>query len=150
MALNNNNSCIGRQQNGGLTEDDNSIEDGTGTTLEDHIESTLCRILPEVIQAVISTQQRHDSSPPSMNCVRSTSINGNTNTEQTNRPRPVETHERASEFIIQAQGLPTQGLMNYQGAPITLGTQQTDSASLSARTGAGEHSGAILNVVDLI
>ena len=135
--------ATGRQQNGGLA-DDNNTEDRTVTTLEDRIESTVRRILPEVVQAVVSTQQRLDSCPPSMDCGRSTS-DGNTNSEQTNRPRPIQTNEGASEFIVQAQGLPAQGLMNYQGAPTALGAQQTDFASLSAGTGAGEHSGTIFN-----
>ena len=124
----------GRQQNDGQAQDiDNiSMEDGTITTLEDRIKSTVRRILLEVIQVVISTQKRHDSSSPSMDCERTTITNCNTNTEQT-RPtcRLLETHEHVSEFIIQAQGLPAQGPVNYQGTPTTLGAQQTDFASLS-------------------
>ena len=107
------------------------MEDGTGTTLEDRIESTMRRILPEVVQAVISTQQRHDSSPPFMDCGRTTSTNCNTNTEQA-RPRPspgpIETREGASEFIIQAQGLPTQGPVNYQGTHRVLSTGRRGEA----------------------
>ena len=83
------------------------MEDGTGTILEDHFESTVRQILPEVVQSVISTQQRHDSSPPSMGSERNTSTNGNANIEQIRpspRVRPIETRELcASEFIIQAQ-----------------------------------------------
>ena len=72
-----------------------------------------------------------------MDCGSTTSTNRNTNTvtEQT-RPAcgPIETRQHASECIIQSQGIPAQGPVNYQGA------QQTDFASLSAGTSAGEHS----------
>ena len=95
-----------------------------------------------VIQTMISTQQRHDSSPPSIDCRRTTSTNCKINTEQT-RPRPKETDEHASEFTIQAQGLPAQSPMNYQSAQTTFRAQQTDFASPFAGTLAGEHSGTI-------
>ena len=79
----------GRQQNDRQIQDvdDISMEDGTGTTLEDRIESTVHRILPKVIQVVISTQQRYDSSSPSMDCGSTTSTNRNiTRTLSLNRP----------------------------------------------------------------
>ena len=72
-----------------------------------------------------------------MDCGSTTGTNCNTNMvmEQT-RPTcgPIETHQQASECIIQSQRIPTQGPVNYQGA------QQTDFESLSAGTSAGEHS----------
>ena len=72
-----------------------------------------------------------------MDCGSTTGTNRSTNTvtEQT-RPTcgPIETHQHASECIIQSQGIPTQGPVHYQGA------QQTDFESLSASTNAGEHS----------
>ena len=80
----------GRQQNDRQIQDvdDISMEVGTGTTLEDRIESNVCRILPKVVQAVISTQQRHDSSSPSMDCGSTISTNRNTNTV-TEQTRPT-------------------------------------------------------------
>ena len=127
----------GRQQNDTQIQDVDDISMEDGTTLEDRIESTVRRILPEVVQAVISAQHRHDSSSPSMDCGSTTGTNRSTNTvmEQT-RPTcgPIETRQHASECIIQSQGIPAQGPVNYQGA------QQTDFESLSAGTSAGEHS----------
>ena len=127
----------GRQQNDRQIQDIDDISMEDGTTLEDRIESTVRRILPKVVQAVISTQHRHDSSSPSMDCGSATGTNCNTNTvtEQT-RPTcgPIETSQHASECIILSQGIPAQGPVNYQGA------QQTDFESLSAGISAGEHS----------
>ena len=124
----------GRQQNDRQIQDVDDISMEDGTTLEDRIESTVHRILPEVIQVVISTQHRHDSSSPSMDCGSTTGTNRNTNMvmEQT-RPTcgPIETHQHASECIIQSPGIPAQGPVNCQGA------QQTDFESLSAGTSAG-------------
>ena len=117
----------GRQQNDRQIQDVNDISMEDGTTLEDHIESTVRRILPKVVQVVISTQHRHDSSSPSMDCGSTTGTNRNMVTEQS-RPTcgPIETRQHASECIIQSQGP-----VNY------LGAQQTDFESLSAGTSAG-------------
>ena len=129
------------------------MEDGTRTTLEDHIESTVHQILLEVVQVVISTQQRHDSSSPSMDCWRTTSTNCNTNTEQTRAtcgPLDLETFKHASEVIMQAQGLPTQRTLNYQLlGSTTLGHSKSIlSACLQAQVQVSTQSQVLL--VDLI